>query len=255
MDVTTHLVFNINIGRHKPENIINQTAKCPFCDRKNLDGILEKRGSIWLVKNKYPVLEQAFQTVLIETDQCDSELSLYSKDHLYAVIRFGLEKWLEMSASSQFASVIFYKNHGPCSGGTIRHPHMQIVGLEGLNYYDNIRSEHFVGRLIARRQRVEFNLSSQPRMGFFEFNIRLSDMANLEIMADYIQIAAHYTLNAFHNACKSYNLFFYNFENTIIAKVVPRFITSPLFVGYSIPQIANEERALEMIRQIQEDYL
>ena len=171
------------------------------------------------------------------------------------MIRFGVEKWLEMSASGQFASVLFYKNHGPCSGGTIRHPHMQIVGLENVNYLEHVQAEHFTGQLIDSRQGVEFNLSTQPRVGFFEFNVLLDNLANLEIMADYIQIAAHYALHSFHRACKSYNLFFYQYEGKIIVKVIPRFVSSPLFIGYSIPQLANEERAKEVITQIKEGYL
>lgn len=255
MDGATHLVFNINIGKHKPENIINSTARCPFCDRENLTGIIEKRESIWLIKNKYPVLENTTQTVLIETDDCESELSLYPKDHLYAVVRFGLETWLSMSASGQFTSVLFYKNHGPCSGGTIRHPHMQIVGLENLDYLQQVRSEHFDGQLIDRSNNVEFNLSKQPRMGFFEYNVIMDDASQSDRMADYIQIAAHYTLNSFHKACKSYNLFFYQWNGKIIVKIIPRFVSSPLFVGYSIPQVANADRVNEVIRQIQQKYL
>jgi len=255
MSASSHLVFNVTIGKQKPENIINRTAYCPFCHRETLEDIIEKRGSIWLIKNKYPVLEQTLQTVLIETEDCNSELSLYPKDHLYNVIRFGVEKWLEMSASGQFTSVLFYKNHGPCSGGTIRHPHMQIVGLENINYSEHIRAEHFTGQLIDSRQNVEFNLSNQPRVGFFEFNVLLDNLAALEGMADYIQIAAHYALHSFHRACHSYNLFFYQYAGKIIVKIIPRFVSSPLFIGYSIPQIANEQRAKEVITQIKERYL
>lgn len=255
MSASSHLVFNVTIGKQKPENIINRTAYCPFCHREALEDIIEQRGPIWLIKNKYPVLEATLQTVLIETEDCNSELSLYPKDHLYSVIRFGVEKWLEMTASGQFASVLFYKNHGPCSGGTIRHPHMQIVGLENVNYLEHVQAEHFIGQLIDTCKSVEFNLSTQPRVGFFEFNVLLGDLADLDCMADYIQIAAHYILHSFHRACKSYNLFFYHYAGKIIVKIIPRFVSSPLFIGYSIPQIANEERAKEVITQIKEHYL
>jgi hypothetical protein len=71
-------------------------------------------------------------------------------------------------------------------------------------------------------------------------------------MADYIQIVAHYLLNNFYKGCKSYNLFFYQLEGRILVKVVPRFVTSPLFIGYSIPQVSN--RAEEVVKEIQELY-
>ena len=253
-DTSTHLIFNLEIGKHKPENIINTAAHCPFCDRSNLTDIIEKRGSIWLVKNKYPVLEDTLQTVIIETEYCHSELSLYPKKHLHNVIAFGLEKWLEMINSRQFVSVIFYKNHGPYSGGTIRHPHMQIVGLKKLNCLDHIRPESFAGELISRQGGVELNLSTHPRMGFFEFNVILEDLAHQETLADYIQIGAHYILNKFHHACKSYNLFFYHWHGKIVTKIIPRFVTSPLFIGYSIPQVANHERRCQVIQQIKDSY-
>ncbi|MFC4768009.1 DUF4931 domain-containing protein [Effusibacillus consociatus] len=215
--------------------------------------ILAQEGPILLVKNKYPTLEDTFQTVVIETDDCDSELSTYSREHLHKLIRFGVEKWLEMEASGEFTSVIFYKNHGPLSGGSIHHPHMQIVGLKHIDYRQHVRAEHFEGLVIDRRNGVEFNISTAPRMGFFEFNARLPEMGQLNQMADYIQIAARYVLNHFNKNCNSYNLFFYQIEGRIFAKIVPRFAASPLFVGYSIPQVSD--RLEEVARDIQGKYL
>lgn len=239
MIMSSHLCFDSNIGSQKPESIINKDAQCPFCNHQQLAGIIEQRGQMILLRNKYPVLKDAFQTVLIETDDCNSELSLYSKDHLHALIRFGMDKWLDMKKSGEYESVIFYKNHGPLSGGTIRHPHMQIVGLKKINFEEKLTKEYFEGITIHRRSGVELNLSTKPKVGFFEFNITLGAIADIDILADYIQIMAHYILNHFHRRCNSYNLFFYQFEGEIITKVMPRFVTSPLFIGYSIPQVAS----------------
>jgi len=248
----SHLCFDTEIGSQKPESIINTEAVCPFCDRTKLSGIIEQRGSIILVKNKYPVLKEAFQTVLIETEECFSELSLYSKEHLHAVIRFGVEKWLEMSNSGEYASVIYYKNHGPFSGGTIRHPHMQIVGLKCIDYQEKLKCEYFEGIVIHQSPGVELNISLKPKVGFFEFNVILRDRDKIDIMADYIQMLAHYVLNYFHRKCSSYNLFFYQVGETIIVKVVPRFITSPLFIGYSIPHVSS--RTNDVVKEVQRRY-
>lgn len=248
----SHLCFDSNIGSLKPESIINTDAQCPFCNRQQLAEIIEQRGQMILVKNKYPVLQDAFQTVLIETDQCNSELSLYSKQHLHALIRFGVEKWLEMKKDGNYKSVIFYKNHGPLSGGTIRHPHMQIVGLKNLEYKERLKKEFFEGITICRSQNVELNLSTKPKVGFFEFNVILEDYDQIDVMADYIQTMAHYTLNHFHRRCNSYNLFFYQIDEKIIAKIMPRFVTSPLFVGYSIPQVSN--RMKDVVKEIKTLY-
>ncbi|GAX89400.1 DUF4931 domain-containing protein [Effusibacillus lacus] len=254
MSLYTHLRFNSHIGRQKPESIRNRYTQCPFCAREQLDadGILAEQGPILLVKNKYPTLQDTFQTVLIETDECESELSLYSKEHLYKLLRFGVEKWLEMDATNDYKSVIFYKNHGPNSGGSIRHPHMQIVGLKHIDYREHVKEEHFEGVVIDRQDGVEFNLSTKPRIGFFEFNVIFERNGPLERMADYVQTAAHYVLNHFHKDCNSYNLFFYQVGKMLAVKAVPRFVTTPLYVGFSIPQVSN--RLEDVVKQVQDLY-
>lgn len=248
----THLTFDSNIGQTKPESIVNTSAICPFCCREQLKDIIASDGVILLIKNKYPVLVDAFQTVIIETDECDGELSTYPKEHLYKVIAFGIKKWQEMIDSQEFSSVIFYKNHGPFSGGTIRHPHMQIVGLKNIDYTNNIIDESFQGIVIDKKNGVELNLATKPKNGFFEFNVKIADLQYLNQMADYIQTIAHYLLNHFHKACKSYNIFFYQLNGKIFAKVIPRFVTSPLFIGYSIPQVSS--RAEEVVKEIRDIY-
>jgi ATP adenylyltransferase/5',5'''-P-1,P-4-tetraphosphate phosphorylase II len=245
----THLVFDSTIGGTKPVTIINNNVECPFCCREKLEGIIAEDGPIMLLNNKYPVLRDTVQTVLIETYECTSELSLYPKEHLYKVISVGVGKWLEMMDSKQFASVLFYKNHGPCSGGTIRHPHMQIVGLKYIDYSSNIVPEILQGDIIFQDTGVELNLSRQPKIGFFEFNITLHDLKYINRLADYIQMVTHYILNYFNKNCTSYNLFFYRFNGVIIVKIMPRFVTSPLFIGYSIPQVSS--RMDEVIKEMQ----
>lgn len=236
-----YLEFNISIGQQKPESIINTETKCPFCDRSSLASIIDKDGDILLVKNKYPVLHDTLQTVLIETSECQSELSEYSKAHLYRLLRFGINHWLEMHDSGKYASVLFFKNHGPLSGGTIRHPHMQIIGLKNVDYHEYFAKSHFDGILIDRQDGVELNISTSPRIGFSEFNVlMLNNNDNIEQMADYIQATVHFLLNDFNKKCKSYNLFFYLIENLIHVKIVPRFPTSPIYIGYGIPQVSNQ---------------
>lgn len=252
MRSATHLYFNSAIGSQKPESITNTQTACPFCDRQSLVDIIDQDGDIILLKNKYPVLEDTMQTVLIETADCASELSIYPKDHLYRVMRFGMMHWLEMEKNSDFASVIFYKNHGPCSGGTIRHPHMQIVGLKHIDYRLQVKPEYFQGECIDSRHGVSLTLSTMPRIGFFEFNIIGETLGQIEQTADYIQTVAHYILNHFHHRCKSYNIFFYHIDQNVYVKLLPRFITSPLFLGYAIPQLPS--RLSEVVNEVRKRY-
>jgi ATP adenylyltransferase/5',5'''-P-1,P-4-tetraphosphate phosphorylase II len=249
---STHLHFNSHVGQQKPESIVNRTTHCPFCDRATLEGVLAEEGSILLVKNKYAVLQDTLQTVLIETDDCNAELSTYSVEHLHQVIRFGVKHWLDMEESGDYKSVIFYKNHGPLSGGTIHHPHMQIVGLKQVDYRSHVEDKHFAGIPIQESCGVSFNVSTEPRVGFFEFNVILDEMQHINLLADYVQTAAHYVLNGFHRNCNSYNLFFYRLGPGIRVKIVPRFVTSPLFVGFSIPQVSD--RIVDVAQEIRTRY-
>jgi ATP adenylyltransferase/5',5'''-P-1,P-4-tetraphosphate phosphorylase II len=252
MSSNTHLRFNSHIGRQKPESIVNRETACPFCNRSQLSGILAEEGNIIWLKNKYPVLEDTLQTVIIETHECDSDLSLYTPDHLHRLFRFAFAKWQDMSDSGDYASVLFYKNHGPYSGGTIRHPHMQIVGLKYVDAMQHVEESQFTGIVIAKRQGVELNVSTLPRVGFVEFNVLLDDLRYLDDCADFTQIAVHYIMNHFSRNCNSYNLFFYELHGEWRVKIVPRFVTSPLYVGFGIPQVSD--RIDEVAEEIKERY-
>lgn len=235
----THLVFDSKIGGTKPVTVVDKGHKCPFCCREELEGIIAQDGPILLIVNKYPVLRDTFPTVLIETNDCASELSLYPREHLHRVVRFGIENWLEMIESGEFASVLFLKNHGPSSGGSIRHPHMQIIGLKHLDYTANIPPASLEGIVISRDGGVELAIADKPLVGFIELNIKLADLKQINRMADYLQICAHYFLHHFNRYCNSYNIFFYYIGGQITAKVMPRFVTSPIYVGYAIPQLST----------------
>ncbi|MGG3468042.1 DUF4931 domain-containing protein [Neobacillus pocheonensis] len=234
-----HLHFNTSIGVKKPENIRNKAQACPFCERDQLTDLIATDGPIILLKNKYPVLENAYQTVLIETDDCHAELSTYSKEHLHRLIRFGIKHWLEMEKTGRYRSVIFFKNHGPLSGGTLAHPHMQIIGLHDLDYKEKADYEMFQGIVMDEGEGVRMILSTKPRVGFYEFNIEMSESIYLERFAEYLQIAVHYILNHFPFKANSYNVFFHHLDRKIYAKVVPRFVTTPLYIGYGLPQVPN----------------
>ncbi|MDQ0273013.1 DUF4931 domain-containing protein [Cytobacillus purgationiresistens] len=235
----THLFFNTGIGVKKPNSIRNKEQKCPFCDREKLTNILAVEDSIILLKNKYPVLENAYQTVLIETDDCDAELSSYSEEHLVKLMTFGLEQWQEIEKTGDFESVIFFKNHGPFSGGSIAHPHMQIVGLHDINYKEKVIDRDFEGLVIDEKDGAVFSLSTSPRIGFYELNVKLGDMNHVAAFAKYVQLAAYYILNDFPFNCNSYNLFFYKQGEEIYTKIVPRYVTTPIYIGYAIPQVPN----------------
>lgn len=241
MDIQNEILqFKMDIGIKKPENIVNKTTKCPFCDRENLTDIIDTSGSIIYLKNKFPTLEDTLQTVIIESDDCNGDISKYTESHMKELLNFAVQKWDDMEKTEEFKSVIFYKNHGPLSGGTLNHPHMQIVGLKNIDYKKKITDIYFEGIKIVSKQGVELNISTHPLMGFREFNIIIEDRSYLSDMARLLQIVTHYLLNNFYDGLNSYNLFFYKWNGNIICKVIPRFVVSPLFIGYSISQVSNQ---------------
>ncbi|MBY6036777.1 DUF4931 domain-containing protein [Fictibacillus nanhaiensis] len=235
----TQLTFFTDVGAQKPNSIRNKETPCPFCRIDELEEVIDRNGSIILVKNKYTVLDNAYQTVLIETDECEGELSTYAKEHLYSVLHFGLTHWERMRESGKYRSVMFFKNHGPISGGTIRHPHMQIIGLNDVDCQHDFSITQFDGIPILEQHGVSFTASTEPRVGFYELNVKWEKGAELSLFADCIQAGAHFLLNHFHRSCTSYNLFFYKNEDATYCKIMPRFITSPLYMGYGVQQVAN----------------
>ncbi|MGV3466851.1 MAG: DUF4931 domain-containing protein [Heyndrickxia sp.] len=251
MEKETQLYFTSQIGKQKPVTLTKKTTSCPFCNVEELENIIDREDSIIFLKNKYPTLQNTLQTVLIETDECNGELSEYPRDHLHKVMRFAVRHWLALENTGEYASVIFYKNHGSLSGGTIRHPHMQIVGLKDVDYKDNIKQDNFKGVTIYRDKSVDFNISTKPIMGFREMNVNLYDGKEIDRMADFIQASVQYILHHAPYRCESYNLFFYHVENMFSCKIVPRFAVSPLFVGYVIPQVSDDlEIVAKQVREL-----
>jgi diadenosine tetraphosphate (Ap4A) HIT family hydrolase len=236
----THLHFQSQVSHNKPMTLNQTKDPCPFCDRARLRDILLEDGPIILLKNKYPVLAGTEPLVLIETDDCLGELSEYPPDHLFKVMDIAINQWLDMEKDPRFVSVLFLKNHGPLSGGTIRHPHMQIIGLEKLDCRQYIRLSHFQGIPIHRENQVELNLSTHPLVGFYEFNLVTPSVQSLHTLALLIQKTVHFLLNTFRNkSCDSYNFFFYHINGVIYCKIIPRYVTTPIFMGYLIPQIPD----------------
>ncbi|MCL2165934.1 MAG: DUF4931 domain-containing protein [Clostridiales bacterium] len=249
------LVFQSAIARQKPFTIRDgDTSACPFCDHSLLPPIKKRDGDILLVPNKYPILKSSDPYVLIETADCDSELSLYSENRLYRVFRMGFDFWKEMTSSGAYRSVMFMKNHGPLSGGSLRHPHMQLIGLYNVDCQAHIRREYFFGPVICRAPGLELNLSDHPRVGFAEFNLVLTEDGAFEPFCRLLQETVQYVLRQFHQGgVDSYNLFFYQLEGVTFCKVMPRVVTTPIFIGYSVPQVTDSPEAVveDMQRYLQ----
>ena len=245
--------FNTTIGVKKPRTIdgMQNTSSCPFCNVKELVDIIDTDGNIILLKNKYNVMEPSNQLVLIETDQCHWDIPDYPKEQMRRILRFGIKHWISMLNSGEYRSVIFFKNYGPMSGGTIQHPHMQLVGYPDLDPGLMYHKEEFAGITIYNSNGVELNAATTPRIGFSEYNLLLNDAAydttdihdaialtpkkeSVDVLADLIKETITFMKEFFHRPKFSYNIFFYNIEGKLRAKILPRFATPPMYVGYNI---------------------
>lgn len=250
-----HIIeYNLDIGKTKPDTVHRDESYCPFCDVPHLKNIMDVKGHMIWLENAYPVLKDAWQTLIIETDDCDGDFSTYDNTYAVELIRFGLKKWQYVKALDRFrnGSVVFYRNHGYMSGGTIHHPHSQIVGFEQYDYHDDIKPYHFEGTPILCPKGMEINVSLRPIIGFYEVNLMLRDASQLPEFVYYMQKTADYFASHFIRHNDSYNIFFYDFPNdsSLYVKIMPRFLTNPLFVGYMIPQISNAEHRNHFIEAL-----
>ena len=262
------LVFDVMQAKGKPDDNRRPGTSCPFCDIDGLQNILARDGGcIWL-ENKFRTLRHTMQTVLIESADHDADFTTYGPDELHHVMRFALSCWGRMIDSGKYESVLMYKNMGPLSGGSLTHPHMQIVGLEQVDGYADIQESNFTGIDVWSRGRVSVNISTDPIMGFFEINVacpegiaqseKAEDIADADLFAEALQVAVRYVLNEHHGGkATSYNVFFYHVGGKTIAKALPRWVVSPYFVGYRLAQCNAEttldhdaERLRELLNQL-----
>lgn len=248
------LVFELSIAKGKPQSYRKKVDPkkriCPFCDVENLTDIYEQKEEMIWLHNKYPTLRDTTQTVLIESSDHNGDISTYTKEYNRKLIKFSLSCFKKMNGSGKYQSVLWYKNFGPLSGGSLIHPHMQIVGLDHENGYKYVHPNNFEGEKVFNNEKVEVNVATHPVQGYTELNINLLDEAeeNLNLWADWIQSAAKYMLNVMYDGrcnSNSYNLCFYpRPDGGICAKYITRFAAPPYFVGYKLSQV-NDEETLE----------
>ena len=249
------LIFDTAIAKDKPENIRHPHNACPFCEPEQLTGVLARDADrIWLL-NKFPTLQATWQTIIIEAATHTGDIATYTPAQNRAIFAFAIQHWQATIARQQFTSVLLYKNFGPHSGGSLRHPHMQIVGLTDVDGYAAITAANLTGYPVISDGQVQVTLSDRPIMGFVEINVAVPATA-LVPLADAVQIAVQYTLGTYFNGrCDSYNLFFYPQGSQIVAKVVPLFNVSPYYIGYQLSQADTPARMRAIAGELRQQFL
>lgn len=249
------LIFLPLAATGKPQHLGSEKAGCPFCDYAEEENILRSEQDMFWIRNKYQTLQDTYQTIIIESSDHNADITTYSKEKNRELFHFAFKCWAETKEDPQFESVLFYKNHGPLSGGSLKHPHMQIVGLTEFDGEGQIDAENFEGITVLAEKNVTINFSTMPVMGFLEINILVDsdDPEAINYLADYVQKTVKYILNHYHHGrCESYNFFLFEKEGKYIVKLTPRFIVSPYFVGYRLSQNFSEEHLLVLRDQFRE---
>ncbi|OYS18562.1 DUF4931 domain-containing protein [Lactobacillus taiwanensis] len=232
------LIFEFAVAKNKPSSFNSEKSNiCPFCDVENLTDIYQTNGSMIWLANRFPTLKDTKQTVIIESNQHKGDVSSYSQEYNRKLMKFALNCFDEMQQSGEFRSVLWYKNFGPKSNGSLAHPHMQVVGLNKEDGYKYIYENNFTGIHVFKTNNMEVNFATHPIQGFQELNINLLEDSGLDKWADWIQYGIRYTLKEMYGGrCDSYNLFFYPNRNGICCKIIPRFYAPPYFVGYKLSE-------------------
>lgn len=119
---------------------------------------------------------------------------------------------------------------------------MQLIGLYDIEPESLYEPENFIPAKepIIQRDGLVLSASAFPRLGFSEFTIVSStyplDDTTTNTLSDIIQSVVRFLLKIDWRERPSYNLFFYylNKQNKLAVRILPRYPTSPLFVGYDL---------------------
>lgn len=77
----------------------------------------------------------------------------------------------------------------------------------------------------------------------------------IHTMADYIQGSVAFLKEIHQRESFSYNIFFYIYQGRVHVRLMPRYPTSPLFIGYNIHlSPTNREQTAAALREKLEHY-
>jgi UDPglucose--hexose-1-phosphate uridylyltransferase len=144
------------VEKHKP--VITETQlffdpNCPFCpgnEEIDLEVTRTPDTSDWqtrVVKNKFPALSEqgvvsrtfdgvhrsisgvGYHEVVVEHPRHNTTLALMKPNAIKIFLQTLYWRGWEMQKDDRIEQVIYFKNHGPQAGASLRHPHSQIIGL------------------------------------------------------------------------------------------------------------------------------
>jgi len=249
------LTFRVKTARVKPNDMYGN-SKCPFCDRQSLIDILNDSGDFMWLMNKYPTLDQTVQTIIIESRIHDTNLTAYSSLYMERLWRYIEECWETMASSGKYASTVLLKNHGLMSGSSLKHPHLQLIGLEQIDAVAMRTVSDFEGLELYSDDNCTATISTEPIMGFVELNVITKRHQHSPMTSQVIQALVRYILISYQgNRVNSFNLHGWLFEDKQVIKIIPRWVDSAYYTGFGISQVYNVEELVKIRDEIRTVYL
>lgn len=235
------IALNTQNSKNKPNTVVNGAVSCPFCDdRKPLivkDGLmLEDKGQMFWAGNKFPLLEDTYQTLIVETNKCGESLATYSLDYAKQLFNFIFKCRDKLIQTNKYKEVIFFKNHGLHSDSSIAHSHSQLIGLHNMSYDYQEIEDSIEGPMVYHNEDFLVTVSKVPRAEFYEFNVVWSKEDNSQQYVEWVQTLIKYLAVFKGGRFNSYNLVFHETNTKNIIKVVPRKPNSIYYVGFGIRQ-------------------
>lgn len=159
--------------REKTEELPAFDADCPFCpgneelELEKLRLPAEGEWQLRVVRNKYPALEEigpvvrcfdgvhrwiagvGYHEVVIESRLHNVQPALQSAEEIERTLTALQMRGQAIRQDPRIQQVVYFKNHGPLAGTSLRHPHSQLVALpivpsnirdrieEARRYYDD----------------------------------------------------------------------------------------------------------------------
>ncbi|WP_336770061.1 DUF4931 domain-containing protein [Bacillus bombysepticus] len=233
--MNSYIACNMGMAKTKP-NTYREEIKCPFCDFEALekeDRVVERRGDMLLLRNKFPVFENTDAYVLVESSSCEEHFHTMSKEKLVDLVRFATDSWESAQSNPVYQSVILFKNFGPNSAGSIKHSHMQVICFKD-NISQELESIHTEGVEVSSFGEAKLILSEHPLNEGYEVYAIGENIDEISVLA---QSAAKYFANDFPT--KSYNLTFHQLNNKNVIRITPCVKHTPLFLGFRISQVPS----------------
>lgn len=163
--------------------LVRDASSCPFCPGHEAETEVEHARitgpeGAWLVRsvgNRFPMMAEGVSgarsavdapaegqhEVIIETPEHDTDLAALSDEHLALVLMLYRDRFAALARRRGTRAVAMFKNRGPRSGASLRHPHGQLVALprvpEGVALRDRRARRYAMihGRPLIEQLRVE----------------------------------------------------------------------------------------------------